>query len=94
MIAPLERLLIRFTVLEQLAGEADGGGRFGGGVDAAEWVRGTRKQSSGLFSPRTPEHACEGRGGRPGFDSGGVGGEDWAGGVADNRRSPSSGKLQ
>ena len=26
-----------------------------------------------------PEHACEGRGGGPGFDSGGVGGEDGAG---------------
>ena len=25
------------------------------------WVRRIRKQSSGLFSRRTPEHACEGR---------------------------------
>ena len=35
-IAPLERFLIRLTALEALAGEAGGGGRSGGGVDAAE----------------------------------------------------------
>jgi hypothetical protein len=32
-------------------------------VDAAEGVTGTRKRSSGAFSPRAPKHTCEGRGG-------------------------------
>jgi hypothetical protein len=40
--------------LEPLAGEAGGGGRSGGGVDAAEGVRGTREQSSGLVVGETP----------------------------------------
>jgi hypothetical protein len=44
------------------------------------------KRRTGAFpdpppSPRTPEHACEGRGGGPGFDSADVGREDRAGDV-------------
>ena len=56
----------RSTVLTE-SREAVGRQGSGGGVDAAEGVRGMRKQSSGLFSPRRPEHACDGRGWRSGF---------------------------
>ena len=75
MIAPLERSLIRLTGLEPRAGEAGGGGCWGGGMDAAEGGEAkspvdssSGKRRTAAFadpppSPRTPEHACEGWGG-------------------------------